>query len=380
MRIQLVSKPTSRRTGIGRYAAELERGLRAAGVELQVTPLRTPIPQFAARLAQHGGYDLQTFFQSYPLRAGTQRGWITHITSQTLGMLLLTQRLPRPVVVTVHDILPYLLRHNAELSVYRNSAQRLMDALAMRGLRRADWLIADSDYTRRTLVDALGIPPGRISVVYLGIDQARFRPMPVPASFRQRYALPEVGPYLLYVGSEEPRKNISTLLRAFAQVRRGFSDATLLKVGAAGSIEYRNQSRRLAEELGIATAVRWFDEVPEADLPLFYNAAYVLVFPSRHEGFGFPVLEALACGTPVVAFHASSIPELAGDAATLVDEPGPEPFAGALHAVLAGLRPDPAPLITQSARFSWSTAIAATMQIHRSLCSREEAVAWTSAS
>lgn len=365
--VQLVNKPTSPRTGIGRYAAELERGLREQDVEVRVAPLRRPVPTSVVSLGRRAGYDLEAFFRSYPLRAAVQPGYITHLTSQTLGILLLTQRLPRPVIVTVHDILPYLLRHDPELCIYRHPADRLMDALAMRGLKRADRLIADSEYTKSTVIGELGVPSDRIDVVYLGVDTERFKPHPVPESFRERYHLPPDRRYVLYVGSEDPRKNLTTLLRAFAIARRELPDLMLLKVGAPAFAEQRTRHLRMCRELGIADAVRWIDEVDEADLPLFYNAADVFAFPSRYEGFGFPVLEALACGTPVVASRAGSIPELAGDAATLLDTPQPENFAREITQMIAGRRPDRDELIRQAVRFRWDATVQSTVRLAQSI-------------
>lgn len=335
-RVQLVNKPASPRTGIGRYAHELERGLRERDIELRVAPLRRPIPRAAAAAGRRAGCDLDAFFRSYPLRAGVLPGYITHLTSQTLGILLLTQRLPRPVIITVHDILPYLLRHDSELCVYRNAADRLMDVLAMRGLRRADHLIAVSAYTKSTVVGELGLPPDRIDVVHSGVDTERFKPIPIPELFRERYKLPTDLRYVLYVGSEDPRKNLPILLRAFAIAQQDLPDLTLLKVGAPAFADQRSRHQRLCRELGIAAAVRWIDEVPEADLPLFYNVADVFAFPSRYEGFGFPVLEAMACGTPVVAARASSVPEIARDEVVWFSPDDIKQLAASLTRVVEG--------------------------------------------
>ncbi len=365
-RMQLVNKSTSPRTGIGRYAYELEYGLRDRGIDLRLAPLRSPalpIVSFGRRL----GYDPEAFFRSYPLRADVLPGYVTHLTTQTLGVLLLLQRLPRPVIVTVHDILPYLLRHDPELRVYRHSADRLMDLLAMRGLKRADHLIANSHFTKFTVVNTLGLPPDRVDVTYFGVDTARFQPAVVPDAFRARYHLPDGQPYVLYVGTEDPRKNLPALLRAVALARRDLPDLILLKVGAPAFTDQRARHMQLCWDLGIASAVRWIEEVPEADLPLFYNVADVFVFPSRYEGFGFPVLEALACGTPVVASHAGSIPELAGNAATLLDNPQPENFAREITRLIAGQRPDRDALMRQAARFRWDSTVQSTVRIAQSV-------------
>jgi glycosyltransferase involved in cell wall biosynthesis len=366
--VQLVSKPGSPATGIGRYRVELERGLRGVGADVRDAPLRSVVPASVARVVRRTGYDLEAFGRSYPLRADLADGYITHLTSQSLATLLLFQRLPRPVVVTVHDILPYLLRDDPELSVYRHRVDRLMDDLAMRGLRRADRLIADSHYTKLTVVETLGVPPERIDVVHLGVDTERFRPQPVPGTFRRLYNLPEGEAYVLAVGSEDPRKDLPTLLRAMALLRRDGIDATLLKVGKPAFAEQRERNLRLCDELGIANAVRWFDGVPEEDLPLFYNAAHVLAFPSRYEGFGFPVLEAFACGTPVVATRASSIPEIVGGMAPLVDPMSPDLLAAALGKCLTNPHAsNPLRLVQWAKSFTWGKCLIETVGVYTTL-------------
>jgi glycosyltransferase involved in cell wall biosynthesis len=340
---------------------ELEQGLAQRAIDYLRVPLGSPIPHLLTSVARRTGYDLETFFASYPLRARVRGGDLTHLTSQTLGTLLLSQRLPRPVIATVHDILPYLLRNDPTLSVYRTNAQRLFDTLAMRGLRRADRLIADSNYTKSTLTGALGIRDDRIDVVHLGVDCQRFQPGEVPTSFRARHGLNDDRPYLLFVGSEDPRKNLHRLIEALPRVRQEFPNATLLKVGAAAFDDQRRANQKLCADFGLSTAVRFIDDVDEDDLPNFYRLASVFAFPSLYEGFGFPVLEALACGTPVVAANATSIPELTGGVATLVDGRSAAAFSAALIEKLRAGPSDPQPRIIQAAGFSWSRTIDGTL-------------------
>jgi len=365
MRVQLIHKTMSARTGLGRYAAELESGLRAAGVATGTAPVTNPVPGPLVRLADYLGYDLDAFAQSFPLRATVRTGFdLTHLTSQTLATLLIAGRLPRPVVVTVHDLFPYLLRHDPALSSYRHRLDRTADAAALRGLRRADRLIANSAATKRCVVDALGIPPERIDVTHFGVDTVRFAPRPVAAAFRVRHDLPDGRPVVLYVGTEDPRKDVPTLIRAFARVRQRVPDALLVKVGAAAFADQRRRHLRLCAELGIGDAVRWTDAVPEEDLAGFYNAAAVFAFPSPYEGFGFPVLEALASGTPVVAVNRTSIPELVGSVATLVEPGAPADLAAAIEAALA-TPGDPAARVRQAHRFTWDRTVAATLASYR---------------
>lgn len=362
--VQLVSKPGSRSTGIGRYAHELESGLRAAGLEFTLADVRNPIPKPVTSLVRKFGYDLTAFTNSYPVRARAEPGRLTHITSQTLATLLLTQRLPRPVVVTVHDILPYILRDDPNLSVYRRRLDRLTDSLAMRGLRRADRLIADSAYTKQTLIDVLRVPENRIDVVHLGINADTFRPMAVNQDFFNRYTLSQTTRYILFVGSEDPRKDLPTLLRAMAIVRHHQPDIELIKVGAPAFVDQRRKHLELSQQLGLGNAIHWIDAVPEDDLPRFYNIASAFVFPSRYEGFGFPVLEAMACGTPVVAVAASSVPELVGVMAAPVPPANPEAMAEATLTALANGHVDRNALVRHAGAFSWPRTVAATIDVY----------------
>jgi glycosyltransferase involved in cell wall biosynthesis len=364
LHVQLITKPGSRATGIGRYAHEIEIGLRGAGVDVTTAGLRNPIPGPFVRAVGKAGYDLDAFSRSYPLRADTEKGRITHFTSQTLATLLLTQRLTRPVIVTVHDILPYLLRDDPELSVYRHRLDRLMDSLAMRGLKRADRLIADSAFTKQTLIDTLRIPATRIDVVHLGINSNTFRPQKVTKEFLERHRLPTDKRYVLFVGSEDPRKDLPTLLRAMAIVRGAANEVELIKVGAPAFADQRKRHIELCQELGIQTAVHWIDAVSEEDLPLFYNLASVFAFPSRYEGFGFPVLEAMACGTPVVAANASSVPELTGSFATLVPPQDPEAMASAIIATMSNSMIDRGALVQHASSFTWEHTVTDTIQIY----------------
>jgi glycosyltransferase involved in cell wall biosynthesis len=314
-RVALIAKPGGPNTGVGRYVHMLHEGLRELGIDaVRVAPSVPPLPQTGYSLLKRLRLDARTFLNNYPVWAEYPRADVYHLTSQNLATLLLFRRPPGRVVVTVHDIIPYMLRNDPKLCTYRSAADRLFDRLAMAGLKRADGLIADSEYTRRCVVEHLRITPEKIDVIYLGIDHQRFRPLPVPLSIRERYDLPQQRRYLIYVGSEDPRKNLETLVRALAAVRRTLPDVELIKVGRAHFEDERRRLRELAANLGVLDAIHFLDDVPDDDLPLLYNLADVCVMPSLYEGFGFPVLEAMACGTPVVCANASSLPELVGDA------------------------------------------------------------------
>jgi glycosyltransferase involved in cell wall biosynthesis len=232
---------------------------------------------------------------------------------------------PCPMVVTIHDLsfirFPELFR--ATNRIYLTVMTRL-------SARRARRLIAVSAHAASESAELLGVPRDRIDVVYHGVDP-RFRPLPddTIAAFRQEQEVPEQ--FVLFVGTLEPRKNLSRLMEAFARVQD--KQTMLVLVGGKGWLY--NDLFAKVEDLGLENNVVFTGYVPNEDLPLWYNAATVLAYPSLYEGFGLPVLEAQACGTPVLTSNVSSLPEAAGDAGMLVDPYHVEAIAEGLNELLA---------------------------------------------
>jgi len=229
-------------------------------------------------------------------------------------------------VVTIHD-LGYLAFPEAH-----TARRRLELDLSTRWcLRAAHRVIAISQATKNDLVRHYGADPARIVVVHLGRSNL-FRPPDDPgqiAAIRARYALE--APYFLYIGTIQPRKNLTRLIEAFA--RAGADDALLVIAGRRGWLS-EPIVRRVAE-LGLTNRVRFPGYVPDADLPALLSGALAFVFPSLHEGFGMPVLEAMACGAPVLTSTTSALPEVAGDAALLVDPCDTDAIAAALKRLAA---------------------------------------------
>ena len=201
---------------------------------------------------------------------------------------------------------------------------------AERILRRADGLIAISECTRNDAVRILGLPAETIEVIYPGVSEAFFQP---PAAdierVRRTYTLQK--PYLLFVGCIEPRKNLDGVLDAWAglapEVRR---DVDLVVAGPLGWA-----SERIAARLHEAgKGIRYLGYIPEGDLPALMAGGAMLLYPSHYEGFGFPVVQAMAAGTPVVTSNGSSLAEIAGDAAVLVDPGASGEIAEAIRQIL----------------------------------------------
>ncbi len=155
MRVALIAKPGNEATGVGRYTSELRNALEALGHEVILVHPTAPLPKMLVRAARRLlGWDLEAFFSNYPVGASYPKADIYHITSQNLATLLLTHRPPGKVVVTVHDIIPWLVRDDPELRIYDHRVAEWFDRLALAGLRRADALVADSTFTQASLRQA----------------------------------------------------------------------------------------------------------------------------------------------------------------------------------------------------------------------------------
>ncbi len=268
-----------------------------------------------------------------------------------------------PALVTVHD-LGY--RHFPE--AHPPGQRWYLEWSTRHNARRAAAILADSEATRADLTRHYGTDPDRIVVAYPGLD-----PTLAPARDPQRIArtLARYGirrPYLLYLGTLQPRKNLVRLVEAFARLQsrldpddRGLS---LVLAGRRGWL-YDGLFRRV-RTLGLEGRVLFPGYVDDADKAALLSGALAFVFPSLYEGFGFPVLEAQVCGTPVVCSDRSSLPEVAGDAALLVDPMDVEALAAALYRVVTepGLR---ATLIERGRanvrRFSWESCAQTVLEV-----------------
>ena len=170
MRIVLIAKPGHADSGVGRYTVALAEALRQTGHQVLLVYPRAPLPYALMRIVRRGlGWDLGAFFDNNPLWAAYPPADIYHLTSQNLASMLLIRRPPGRTVVTVHDIIPWLVRDNPELNVYHSQLHALFDRLALWGLKRADHLIADSSYSAVSLAEAPDRPLPAVTTVNLGV-------------------------------------------------------------------------------------------------------------------------------------------------------------------------------------------------------------------
>jgi glycosyltransferase involved in cell wall biosynthesis len=200
--------------------------------------------------------------------------------------------------------------------------------------RKADHIVAVSEFTKRQIVERLRIAPEKVTVIYHGVSSHFRVSNHEQASQAASSALQLRRPYLLYIGTLKPHKNIPTLIRAFALLRgRRKVEHQLLIVG--DDPKWKEELVSLCSRLGIAGHVSFFPHVAHAILPQVYAGADLMVMPSFIEGFGLPVLEAMACGAPVVCSRAASLPEVAGHAAEFFEPSSVDDLAEAIERVLS---------------------------------------------
>lgn len=320
-------------------------------------PSRTlPLGQLAWRLSVLASQVSRLPYAPIARSMAAEGAVVYHATEHLLP------RLPAPTVLTVHDLIfeRYPQHHTARNRLYLHAAMPLF-------VRAADAIIAVSRHTRADLVALYGADPAKIHVVYEGVDE-RFAPASPAEVQRVRAVYSPDRPYLLMVGTLEPRKNHAAALRALARLKAWGWPHRLLLVGGQGWLF--DPIRRQIDELGLAGDVHFAGYVPDADLPPLYSGAACVLVPSLYEGFGFPVLEALACAAPVVCSNASSLPEVAGDAALLVAPEDDAGLAAAAHLLLS--QPQLAAALAeagrrQAARFRWDLCARETAAVYKGL-------------
>lgn len=261
------------------------------------------IPWF--RLWTQGGLALQTFKDKLD---------VLFVPAHTLPLF---RKPGLKTVVTVHDLgseyLPSM--HQLKQRLYLGFMQNFQ-------LKTATKIIAVSKATKEDLVKRVAMSPKKISVVYEGFDQDLFKPVKddLLVSILRQYDL-EMGKYFLFVGTVQPRKNLERLIKAYAKVvaKSGSDFATPVLVVAGSKGWLSEEIYNLPKKLGIEERVKFLGYVPDEDLPALYSGAVALIFPSLFEGFGLPILEAQACGCPVLTSNVSSMPEVGGKGAILVN-------------------------------------------------------------
>jgi glycosyltransferase involved in cell wall biosynthesis len=273
-----------------------------------------------------------------------------------------------PVVATLHD-LKYIAHPEffAQQGWAGKARRLLMLALMRNTVKKARRVITVSHSTRLDAIRYLDAPPQKLRVAPEGVERRYFTPLPPEqiTALRRKYGL--LAPYVLFLGERRPHKNITGLLRAFAQLKRMHSAPLQLAIAGARYADYQ-EPERLAEDLGLQQAVVFLDAPPDSDLPALYQGASAFALLSRFEGFGLPVIEAMACGTPVVVSNVTSLPEVTGEADLQVSPDDPQAAAQALLSLLPGGEQREA-CIEQGRRraeqFTWQRCAVQTLEVYR---------------
>jgi glycosyltransferase involved in cell wall biosynthesis len=270
-------------------------------------------------------------------------------------------------LLTVHDL--SFIRHPQGAV---DSLRRWLEKVVPRSLARADHILADSASTRQDLIELFNLSPELITVVGAGVEE-RFQPVTAPdrlAAVRRRYHLPPDDPLILSLGTLEPRKNFTGLIKAYSESPVRASHHLVI---AGGKGWLYDDIFATAAASPVSERIHFTGFVADADLPALYSLADIFAYPSHYEGFGIPVIEAMACGTPVVCANNSSLPEVAGQAALQITATDTTALAAALHqlATDASLRQQAIAAGLEQARwFSWPAAARRLLAVYQTLANQ----------
>ena len=310
------------------YAEGLISGLRTVRPDWEIIEL-CPYPidrrSNSAWVRVHKYYER---FWNFPRRVRAQAADIVHIMDAAEAhMVPGLQKNNQLTVVTCHDLINYFYTENLKNSDRGFEIGHRVWLWAIRGMQLADRIVAVSTSTARDTATILNIDPKLITPVPNAVE-TNFRPLPPERvqALRRKYGVKPETFCLLSVGSDHPRKNLPNLIESLAILQQQGLPFELLKVGT----DFTDEQKQTIERLQLQGVVRYVGRPERSSLIDLYNAADVLVFPSLFEGFGLPLLEAMACGTPVITSNVSAMPEVVGDDGLLVDPNSPESIAAAI--------------------------------------------------
>ncbi len=362
--------------GIGRYTRELIRALSALDKKTQYhlfsakppadLPVKNPLP--AAKNFRHmpASLDEKWLYRTWyrariPLHVQRFTGDIDLFHSPDFVLPPVAKNIP--TLLTVHDLSFHHFPHH-----YEPSLVNYLNKVVPWSVKRATHILADSAATKRDLESVWGVSGDKISVLHSGVGR-EFQPVTDDAQLtavRQKYGLGNT-PYLLTVGTVQPRKNYTMLVEAFAKIAADWPHNLAI---AGGKGWLADDFYAAIEQHSLQNRVKVLGFVDDADLPALYSNATLFVFPSLYEGFGLPILEAMACGVPVISADNSSLPEVVGDAGVMLAADDPAVWADTIHRLLlnAGHR---ANMVARGAihahHFTWKTSARQLRDIYKRL-------------
>ena len=337
----------SKARGIGIYARQLFSHLSQVSSKNQYALATSTNQTQDADLIHYPNFDL--FFLTLPLKKKAKR------------------------VVTVHDVTPLVFPDHFSVGLKGKAKFRIQ----LTALRLADAIVTDSKSSKQDIIKHLKIPSKKIHVVYLGVSK-EFKPVKSKSLLqkaRRKYKLEN--PFILYVGDVNYNKNVPVLIRAFAKIKN--KKLNLVMVSKAWKNKHITEVmeiNKLIDSLGLKNRVKKITKLPAdsvSDLVNIYNLAQVYLQPSLYEGFGLPVLEAMACGTPVVATGAASLPEVTGSASIIVEPTSEGIFKGISKALSLSSKQKNQLInagIKQAAKFTWEKTAKETIKVYNKILQR----------
>lgn len=283
---------------------------------------------------------------------------IKHVTRQDLAFLLELMNLER-TIVTCHDIIP-IAYYKTRSPIWKLNAK---------GLRKAEKIITVSEFSKKDISKYLKYPEEKIEIIPPAVDHKLYYQNRNKTAL-MKYGIGEDDKVILYVGAEEPRKNVQFLINSFRKLKNRIPQVKLLKVGMPNYLGVREKLLKQIESLNLQKDVIFTGYVSESELAEIYNAVDLFVFPSLYEGFGMPPLEAMACGTPVITSNTSSLPEVVGDAAIVVDPYDVNKFAEEMYEILVNEELKKEMIkkgLERSKIFSWENSAEKTLKVYNGL-------------
>ena len=283
---------------------------------------------------------------------------IKHLTNQELAYLLNHMDLDK-TVVTCYDLIPWVFE-NDHGKYWKN---------IMRGLKKSDRIITISEFSKMEIMKELNYPEEKIDIVSVAVDHEIYHPKR-DKTILKRFNIHENQKTILYVGSETPRMNLDFLLKSLSKLKKIYPDFKLIKVGDPQSFGAREHFLNTIKATGLEKNVIFTGYVAEEELPKWYNAADLLVYPCLYAGFGVPPLEAMACGTPVITSNTSSLPEVVGDAGVMVDPNDTDAMSKSMFELLTNESRNEELVqrgLKRSKLFQWDESANTTGKIYREL-------------
>ncbi|KXB08104.1 hypothetical protein AKJ55_01440, partial [candidate division MSBL1 archaeon SCGC-AAA382M17] len=351
MKVGIDQKSLANPSGIGAYAREICKHMDKNEVEIFKIPSSSQFRKNSANLM----FDrIKTRFLEpilFTIEAKNKKLDLVHTLSETSIF-----EIDKPLITTIHDLTKFF---------YPNSKIPFLDQVAMkRKISLSDYFITPSSSTKKDLIRFFGLQREKIKVIPLGVDREFFNPKNKENCPNMEYSTKK--PYILFLGDLIPRKNLLSLIKAFS-ILKNRKVQLVIGGGERCGGEYKSKLIALADNLNIKERIEFLGYVTKKRLPYLYSNAEVFVYPSLYEGFGIPLLEAMACGTPVITSSISSLPEVIGNAGMMIDPHDIEGLSEAIHKVIKSdtlQRKMKRKGMKRAKRFSWEKTAKKTFQVY----------------